>query len=68
MVDANGIPLAVVAAGANRHDSPLLSPTLDAADGKAAIELPESMPASTSIGPTTRRRPASSSKIGAWWA
>jgi transposase len=41
MVDANGIPLAVVAAGANRHDSPLLSPTLDAADGKAAIELPE---------------------------
>jgi transposase len=41
MVDANGIPLAVVAAGANRHDSPLLSPTLDAADGKAAVELPE---------------------------
>jgi transposase len=41
MVDANGIPLAVVAAGANRHDSPLLCPTLDAADGKAAVELPE---------------------------
>jgi transposase len=41
MVDANGIPLAVVAAGANRHDWPLLCPTLDAADGKAAVELPE---------------------------
>jgi transposase len=41
MVDANGIPLAVVAAGANRHDSPLLSATLEAADGKAAVELPE---------------------------
>jgi transposase len=41
MVDANGIPLAVVAAGANRHDSPLLSATLDAVDGKAAVELPE---------------------------
>src|ERR687898_3106636 len=31
MVDAGGIPLGVVAAGANRHDSPILSPTLDAA-------------------------------------
>ena len=41
MVDANGIPLAVVAAGANRHDSPLLCPTLEAADAKAAVELPE---------------------------
>ena len=41
MVDANGIPLAVVAAGANRHDWPLLCPTLDAAEGKAAVELPE---------------------------
>jgi transposase len=41
MVDANGIPLAVVAAGANRHDSPLLSPTLDAAYAKAAVELPK---------------------------
>ena len=41
MVDAGGIPLAVVAAGANRHDSPILSPTLEAAKGKAAVELPE---------------------------
>ena len=29
-VDAAGIPLATVAAPANRHDSPLLEPTLDA--------------------------------------
>jgi IS5 family transposase len=41
MVDAGGIPLAVVAAGANRHDSPILSPTLNAAKAKAAVELPE---------------------------
>jgi hypothetical protein len=40
MVDANGIPLAVVAAGADRHDSPLLAPTLEAAATKA-IGLPE---------------------------
>jgi transposase len=29
VVDANGIPLGAVAAPANRHDSPLLAPTLD---------------------------------------
>src|ERR671910_623941 len=41
MGDEGGTPRAVVAAGANRHDSPILSPTLDAAKGKAAVELPE---------------------------
>src|SRR5215212_4669788 len=40
MLDGEGIPLGVVAAGANRHDSPLLDPTLDAAQ-EASIELPE---------------------------
>jgi len=29
ITDATGIPLHVVAAGANRHDAPLLAPTLD---------------------------------------
>jgi transposase len=32
MVDGNGIPLGRVLAGANRHDSPLLAPTLDKLD------------------------------------
>ena len=40
MVDARGIPLGVVTAGANRHDSPLLAPTLDAAL-EAVVGLPE---------------------------
>jgi len=40
MVDAEGIPLGVVAAPANRHDSPLLGETLDASS-KASTELPE---------------------------
>ena len=40
MVDAKGIPLGVLTAGANRHDSPLLYPTLDAAR-EAMVELPE---------------------------
>ena len=39
MVDAEGIPLGVVAAEANRHDSLLLAPTLE--DVEASIELPE---------------------------
>ena len=38
-VDANGIPLGVVIAGANRHDSPLLAPTLDAVE--TSVGLPE---------------------------
>jgi transposase len=40
MVDAEGIPLGVVAAPANRQDSPLLGETLDASS-KASTELPE---------------------------
>lgn len=41
-VDANGTPLGVVAAGANRHESPLLCATLDAAtERKAAVEFGE---------------------------
>jgi IS5 family transposase len=32
MVDGYGIPLGRVLAGANRHDSPLLAPTLDKLD------------------------------------
>ena len=66
MVDANGIPLAIVAAGANRHDSPLLAPTLDAAR-EASIELPEH--ASVHLdrayhSEVTRRL----QRVGAWWA
>jgi hypothetical protein len=40
MVNAKSIPLGAVAAGANRHDSPLLRKTLDASL-KASTELPE---------------------------
>ncbi|MER7689659.1 IS5 family transposase [Streptomyces sp. NPDC097610] len=38
-VDAQGVPLGLVAAGANRHDSPLLDPTL-----KAAMDQVGTMP------------------------
>jgi transposase InsO family protein len=40
-VDACGIPLGTVTAPANRHDSPLLTETLDAAVSETPEELPE---------------------------
>ena len=33
LTDANGIPLSIVSAGANRHDAPLLKPTLEGLTG-----------------------------------
>jgi transposase len=41
MDDGHGIPLDRVLAGANRHDSPLLAPTLDKLDGLGP--LPETV-------------------------
>ncbi|GHF35692.1 transposase [Streptomyces morookaense] len=38
--DGSGVPIGLVAAGANRHDSPLLGPTLEAAIGQMG-PLPE---------------------------
>lgn len=40
MVDAGGIPIGCVVAGANRHDSPLLAPTLEKL-GRFGFDLPE---------------------------
>jgi transposase len=40
MVDGRGIPLGTLAAPANRHDSPLLAPTLDALETLGALPEP----------------------------
>jgi transposase len=40
-VDARGIPLGTVSAPANRHDSPLMAPTLEAASEALGGALPE---------------------------
>ena len=53
-VDAEGIPLGVITAPANRHDSPLLSETLD-----RALENCRSRRASTSTAPMTPTSPES---------
>ena len=42
MVDGAGIPIGCVVAGANRHDSPLLRPTLDKL-GRFGFDLPEAI-------------------------
>jgi Transposase DDE domain len=39
--DGHGIPLGIASAGANRHDSPLLAPTLHAAERQLDGMLPE---------------------------
>lgn len=41
--DACGVPLGIVSAGANRHDSPLLAPTLAAATAQVSGPWPEHM-------------------------
>jgi transposase len=61
MVDANGIPLGVLSAPANRHDSPLLGPPW-----RLSLICP-SRPAFISIRPTTRRSPADFLRRGPWW-
>jgi hypothetical protein len=66
MVDAEGTPLGVVAAPANRHDSPLLGETLARVDG--SIELPEQARAFTSTAPTTQTSPECFWKTVDWWA
>ena len=58
-VDARGgIPLGTVTAPANRHDSPLLTDTLDAV-AQTLGELPESTSIHLGIAATTPRPPAS---------
>jgi hypothetical protein len=57
-VDAEGIPLGAVSAPANRHDSPLLLPTLKAAS-EALGALPEETSVHLETAATTRSSPVS---------
>ena len=60
-VDARGIPLGALSAPANRHDSPLLVPTLEASSG--ALGAPEGRWCASTAA-TTRFLPAS--VFGSW--
>ena len=57
-VDARGIPLGAVSAPANRHDSPLLVPTIEATS-EALGTLPEGASVHLETAATTRSSPAS---------
>jgi len=56
MVDAAGIPLGVVSAGANRHDSPLLAPTLEALQTLGGLPEPVSVHLDRGYDSDTTRR------------
>ncbi len=62
-VDADGIPLGVLVAPANRHDSPLLTETLDAL--AALRPLPEQARVHLDRGYDSDATPASGSTTGA---
>jgi transposase len=62
-VDASGVPLGAVSAPANRHDSPLLVPTLKAAS-EALGTLPEEASVHLETEATIRFLPAS--VFGSW--
>jgi transposase len=62
-VDAKGIPLAAVSAPANRHDSPLLVPTMEATS-EALGALPEEVSVHLESAATTRFSLASA--FGSW--
>ena len=65
-VDAGGIPLGVVAAGAKAATTRRFWPP-PSRPWRIPSDCPR-MRESTSTGPTTRRRPAGSWRRGAWWA
>jgi hypothetical protein len=57
-VDARGIPIGAVSAPANRHDSPLLVPTIEATS-EALGTLPEGASVHLETAATTQSSPAS---------
>ena len=54
MVEGHGIPVGVVVAPANRHDSPLLEPTLERL-GRFGFDLPEHITVHLDAGYDSRR-------------
>src|SRR2546430_15642834 len=55
--EGDGIPLGIASAGANRHDSPLLGPTLEAARGPLGHLLPAGPASPLDRGDRSTRTP-----------
>ncbi|CAM2946818.1 IS5 family transposase [Actinomyces slackii] len=64
MVEAHGIPLAVVVAGANRHDSPLLAPTLEAGFSRFGFDTPQHITVHLDAGYDSARTRALLDRLG----
>ena len=66
MVDGNGIPIGCVIAGANRHDSPLLRPTLDKL-GRFGFDLPEEITVHLGAGYDSKKTRSLLEELGCKW-
>ena len=66
MVDGNGIPIGCVIAGANRHDSPLLRPTLDKLD-RFGFDLPEEITVHLDAGYDSKKTRDLLTELGCRW-
>lgn len=66
MVDGNGIPIGCVIAGANRHDSPLLRPTLGKLD-RFGFDLPEEITVHLDAGYDSKKTRDLLTELGCRW-
>jgi transposase len=66
LVDGKGIPLGCVVAGANRHDSPLLAPTLDKLS-RFGFDLPEHITVHLDAGYDSRKTRDLLDTLGCEW-
>lgn len=66
LVDGNGIPLGYVTIGTNRHDSPLLRPTLDKLD-RFGFDLPEGITVHLDAGYDSKKTRNLLEELGCEW-
>lgn len=66
LVDGNGIPLGCVIIGANRHDSPLLRPTLEKL-GRFGFHLPEEITVHLDAGYDSKKTRNLLTELGCDW-
>ena len=66
LVDGAGIPLGCVVAGANRHDSPLLRPTLEKL-GRFGLALPDQITVHLDAGYDSIKTRSLSTELGCEW-
>lgn len=66
LVDGAGIPLGCVVAGSNRHDSPLLRPTLEKL-GRFGLALPDQITVHLDVGYDSSKTRSLLTELGCEW-